>query len=427
LKESQQYLSCLSKRTLNPSFFLIGGWETEKTRFEFLNESVNQVNWRFCGGFFLGDKESIQDFIELSKQYYLVFMNTYKVLTWEVNFWSWLETFVGWKPTWFHTMFDDGIIKIPSQFYCKKFADPKKISYIYPFLEDFTPSSISHVCFRGNHILNTRYINYLLMENGVYHFCDPKKYIITKNVVSILDPDLFVPKIHYIMEDESVKLEPTIYPSGSNCEIFGFEDVRLYEYENKIRFIATNRNFAPVSSNRMIIGNYNLDKFSYENCKVIESPNNYQCEKNWIPIIQGQNEYFVYKWFPMEIYKVNYESNQLEHINTHFNTKTAPDVYRVRGSSTFIEINNELVGIVHFSDDCRPRSYYHMLVSLNKESLCPMKYSEPFCFHHIGVEFCTGFWHNDDEYIFWVSKMDRNPSMIRIPKHDIPLLFSFST
>jgi len=427
LKESQQYLSCLSKRTLASSFFAIGGWETEKTSFESLSESVYKVNWRFCGGFFIGDKDSVTEFIELSKQYYLVFMHTYKVLTWEVNFWSWLETFVGWKPTWFYTMFDDGIIKLPAQFYCQKFMDIKKTSYIYPLLEEFTPSSISHLYFRENHILNTRYINYLLMENGSYHFCDTKKQIITKNVISILDNNLFVPNIHYIMNDDTVELEPTVYPKDSKCDIFGFEDVRLYEYKNKIRFIATNRNFAPISSNRMIVGDYNLDTYGYENCRVIDSPNKHQYEKNWIPVIHGENEYFIYNWFPMQIYKVNYESNLLEHVHTHFNTKTAPDFYRIRGSSAFINIDNILLGVVHFSDDCRPRRYYHMLVSLNNDSLCPMKYSEPFCFQHIGVEFCTGFWKDNDEYIFWVSKMDRNPSMIRIPAHNIPLKFSFAT
>jgi hypothetical protein len=427
LSESQSYLSCLSKRTLAPSFVAIGGWGTEKTSFTSLIESFNDVNWRFCGGFLIGDKTSMTEFIELSKRYYPIFMNTYKKLTWEVNFWSFLETYVCWKPIWYHAMFDDSIIKIPSYLYCKKFDYIKIENHLYKVIDGFVPSSASHIYYKGQHLLNTRYINYLLNENGYYYFCDPNKHIITKNVVSTLENETFFPESHILMDDNSVKLAPTIYPEGSHCEIYGFEDIRLYEYKNEIRFVATNRNFAPIGKNRMVVGNYNLETSHYENCRLIDSPNNYQYEKNWIPIVVDSNEYFIYKWFPMEIYKINYEKNSLTHVYTYKNTLTAPDFYRVRGSSTFIEIDNMLVGVLHFSDEGKPRKYYHMLVSLDKESLCPLKYSEVFCFQHIGVEFCIGFWKHCDEYIFWVSKMDRNPSMIRIPIINIPLCFEFST
>jgi hypothetical protein len=427
ISESKEYISCLSKRTLADSFFAIGGWETEKTPFNKLTDSLNDVNWRFCGGFLLADKKSMLNFIELTNRYYPTFLNTYKKLTWEVNFWSYLETYVCWKPNWYHAMFDDSIIKIPAYLYCKKFNNIKIENHLYEVIDGFVPSSSSHIYFKGQHLLNIRYINYLLLENGGYYFCDPNKYIITKNIISKLNSDTFMPELNIIMDDSTVDLNPTIYPTGSKCDIFGFEDVRLYEYKNSIRFIATNRNFAPIGKNRMVVGNYNLETAHYEECRVIESPNNCQYEKNWIPIIVDETEYFIYKWFPMEIYKINYETNNLTHVYTYNNTLTAPDFNRVRGSSRFIEINDMLVGVVHFSDEGKPRKYFHMLIALNKDTLCPMKYSELFCFQNIGVEFCIGFWKQADEYIFWVSHMDRNLCMIRIPIVDIPFQFYFST
>jgi len=425
MSESHEYLSCLSKRTLETSFFAIGGWENEKISFQNLKKSLDNVNWRFCGGFFLADMNSMLEFIELSKQYFPIFMNTYKKLTWEVNFWSWLETFIGWNPVWFHTMFDDGIIKIPNHLYCKKLKNVIKSNYIYPNLENFYPSSINHIFFQGKHILNTRYVNYLLLDNGNYIFCDPNGKINTTNIVSYLNENTMIPESHYIMNNESIDLKNTIYPEGSKCNIFGLEDVRLYEYKNKLRFIATNRNFSPVGKNRMVVGDYNLQEYIYENCIIIDSPKNCYCEKNWIPIILNNNEYFIYTWYPMEIYKVNYEMKTLELVTIHQNTINCPNFYKVRGSTTFVDNGKELLGVLHYSDDGKPRKYYHMLVSLDKETLCPLKYSEPFYFHKLSIEFCIGFWKTHDQYFFWVSTMDRNPFMIHIPINEIPLPFSF--
>jgi hypothetical protein len=122
----------------------------------------------------------------------------------------------------------------------------------------------------------------------------------------------------------------------------------------------------------------------------------------------------------MEICKINPETKQLESVKKYYNTITAPNFNRVRGSSIFIDVGDYLLGVVHFSDDIVPRNYYHMLVALNKTTLCPIKYSQPFCFQHIGIEFCIGFWKQDNNYLFWVSKIDRNPCMIKIDMNEIP-------
>ena len=431
LKESQAQLVFLSNLKLTKKFFNVGGWEKTKTSFHELQ--CDNVVWRFCGGFLLGDTESIKEFTNLSNQYLHVFMNKYKKLIWEVNFWSWLETFVGWKPTWFHTMFNDGIIKIPVQLYCKLLSNTIKTTYSYEVHENFVPSSASHIYYKGHHFLNTRYVNYLIKEDGSYFYLDPDSNIVTKNYVSLLNNN-FIPNSYVLMNDESIDLKQTEYPNGDSCNIFGLEDIRLYEFNNKIRFIATNRNFAPINKNRMIIGDYNIETLKYDNCEIIDSPNNANCEKNWIPIIAKNIldildtthvEYFIYSWYPMEICKINPETKQLESVKKYYNTINAPNFNRVRGSSIFIDVGDYLLGVVHFSDDIVPRNYYHMLVALNKYTLCPIKYSQPFCFQHIGIEFCIGFWKQDNDYLFWVSKIDRNPCMIKIDSNEIPLCFDF--
>jgi hypothetical protein len=429
LKESQDQLLFISKLNLTNKFFTIGGWEKTKTPLDNLNNE--NVVWRFCGGFLLGDTESVKEFTNLSKQYLFVFMNLYKKLTWEVNFWAWLETFIDWKPIWFHTMFNDGIIKIPVNLYCRKLNNSIKTIYNYPADDKFIPSSASHIYYKGHHFLNTRYVNYLIREDGSYFYLDPDSHIITKNFISLLNKNN-IPNSYVVMDDNSIDLKETEYPNGSCCSIIGLEDIRLYEYNNKIRFIATNRNYAPINKNRMMIGDYNIETLKYDNCKMIGSPNDSIYEKNWIPIVTNKIEntsnmveYFIYSWCPMDICKINPETNELVSVKKYYNTITAPNFNRVRGSSVFIDIGECLLGVVHFSDDNVPRNYYHMLVALNKTTLCPIKYSQPFCFQHIGIEFCIGFWKQDNNYLFWASKIDRNPCMIKININEIPLCFDF--
>ena len=112
----------------------------------------------------------------------------------------------------------------------------------------------------------------------------------------------------------------------------------------------------------------------------------------------------------------------------------SPNFEKVRGSTTFVEVeNNDLVGLVHFSEELSPRRYYHMLVSLCKETLRPVKYSRVFEFQHVGIEFCTGFCIDTGEegeetkrrYRFWISKWDREPKMVTIDASQILLEYDF--
>jgi hypothetical protein len=51
-----------------------------------------------------------------------------------------------------------------------------------------------------------------------------------------------------------------------------------------------------------------------------------------------------------------------------------------------------------------------MMLILDKTSLKPIRYSEPFVFENVGIEFRI---YNGD-YEFWISRMDREPVVIYI-------------
>jgi len=62
--------------------------------------SLDTPCWRFCGGFFLGDKASVQRFCSLYKTHAPIMFNQYKKIMWEVNVWALLERDHGWRPWW---------------------------------------------------------------------------------------------------------------------------------------------------------------------------------------------------------------------------------------------------------------------------------------------------------------------------------------
>ena len=71
--------------------------------------TFDKIDWRFCGGFFLGDVESLEQFHHCYKE---SFSHLVK-LTWEVNVWALFEEW-GWKPNWYKADHNDSILNIPT-------------------------------------------------------------------------------------------------------------------------------------------------------------------------------------------------------------------------------------------------------------------------------------------------------------------------
>jgi hypothetical protein len=288
-----------------------------------------------------------------------------------------------------------------------------KTRYDYPVIENFFQSNTAYLYHDGTHILNTRFVNYSYGSNGRYIINHPKDTIITKNIVSILNDEL-LPYGYNEMDETNIGLQ------HNDLYSVGLEDIRLYACNGIVKFIATNVNYVGNIANRMIIGEYDIVNYRYVNSKIIQPPTNTSCEKNWVPIIKDGNECFIYTWSPFQIGKINHETNTLEIVESH--NISSPDFNRIRGSTIFIDYDEKYkIGVVHFCEETCPRQYYHLLVVLDKNTLRPISYSDPFCFQHYGVEFCIGFTMTDDNYVFWVSKKDNDTVMVSIDFSEITI------
>lgn len=467
LDSCQKLLQHYNSVQLDDNFLCIPGC-TDKISIDDSDSFVNRVNWRFCGGFFIGDQNSLEEFYNLYRFYFPQFLAKYKKITWEVNFWAWLEGIEPkWNPIWCKADHNDSIIEIPFYYHsislkniCTSSVDTdgcdlvdpscnnnyEKIKYNYPPMDGFSPSSASHLLLKvvdkdGNdtdkikHIINTRYINYKIIEDGIYYYYNPERNIISRNICSFLDEETFLPTSFIEVTEESIginKKEISHIQGMEDIRLFSSHDCKFVEGEtNEIEFIASSINYSNHSYNRMIVGKYLINelenKVSLTNGRVIDSPNigdhTYVCEKNWIPVI-GDSK-CIYKWSPFEIINIEADKNQPTPILSI--QVNSPICKRFRGSTIFIpsEDPNSLIGVVHFTEgQLKSLCYYHCLVIIDKDTLIPKKYSLPFYFENRAIEYCIGFYIKDNNYHFWISQMDRDPLLIIVSSSKFTNLFN---
>lgn len=84
---------------INPGITIPGCWNGKYNL-------LNHPSWRFCGGFFAGDKASINSMHSLSR---VVLQKTLPELTWEVNIWSIMESLYNFPFLWYKADHNDTI------------------------------------------------------------------------------------------------------------------------------------------------------------------------------------------------------------------------------------------------------------------------------------------------------------------------------
>ncbi len=425
---------------------------------------VDNINWRFCGGFMIGDGESFNELFDLYLEHFTPFMHKYRHITWEVNFWAWLEVNARWNITWYKADHDDSIVRVPSRLLAVKLhgrisdstaREQSSLATKYIPLTDqlpkkpgFFPMSASFININNLEckgkkggvtgrkplpeaentwfpVLNVRYINYQLDPQGRYIIHHPQGHLETLNLRCYLSDDLETVTSSEFMWEGMMQLKEY------DTSIKGLEDVRLYNDNGSIKYVATNRSYNPAQKIRIMTGDYNDSMAMFENGRILEPPTDTHCEKNWIPLPKGtygaqldakgaqlEKTQFIYRWSPFEVGVI--EHGQLKII------KSLPSkLPRIRGSTVPVRIegSNEYLCVVHYCEHGQQGlEYYHMLVKLNSE-FEPVQSSNPFYFNKVGIQYCIGFTieessvsplEKNKKLYFWFSEHDSNPGLIII-------------
>lgn len=195
----------------------------------------------------------------------------------------------------------------------------------------------------------------------------------------------------------------------------GLEDIRLFEAcDGTLRFLGPSRNYNEVARYDMVEGLYDAVRGETRVTRVLASPLDRMCEKNWAPVHRmsdGATDTFIYSWGPFRL--LDFDTASI--------TKTieTPSFFsQLRGSSGVIPFCGGYVAAVHSVKMLAPlkRKYLHWLVYLDA-SLSPKGVSPPFTFEDANTEYCLGISLDEDGGIisFFYSTFDHSSRIMRVP------------
>jgi tetratricopeptide (TPR) repeat protein len=265
---------------------------------------------------------------------------------------------------------------------------------------DYHPTSTSIFTYKGTTYHNVRFVNYDIDHKTGSYMMKEGKYtdyhkVRTQNA-------LWTPERTLKMNDASVTLP------RKDKHILGLEDVRVYT--NKVVDLCFTATTAEYSDKiRILQGKYHVDTGIYSECRLIESPRDQECEKNWIPI-DGTDD-IIYRWHPMEFGRLSGSTLSI------YNEYPTPKFFEhLRGSAVPIRVGDELWCLVHFVEYSTPRKYYHCFVALSAQTYRPRAISLPFVFRENTIEYCIGVALRNEKTIEFVfSSMDDNPCCMHVP------------
>ena len=271
----------------------------------------------------------------------------------------------------------------------------------------FTSSSSSLIKNKNNdgYLLNIRYVNYLIQDDGNYKNCE--KHIITSN--------------QYIEFDQNFNILKDVWMNLTydNRLYIGIEDVKIFYDKNKENIKYIGSGFHKNNSIGIVSGNYDINSKNFQINELKQNFIDTSCEKNWVFVNYNDDDYVIYDWHPLKICKID-ENNMLKIVET----KTMPKIYsRVRGSTCGfnyvkklgnnyngnIVINieeTEIWFVSHIVSYEAPRHYYH-IISVFDSNMNLLRYSAPFKFEGEPIEYCLSIVVEDEEVLINYSTWDR--------------------
>ena len=260
----------------------------------------------------------------------------------------------------------------------------------------------------GGYIMNVRYVNYFITPTGAYLNCD--KYIITQNKCLQLNNEL------------SIQSEKMFDLPFVDRRYIGTEDIKIFYDKNASQIMFIGTEFQKNDTIGISIGHYDTNA-NILIPKEIKCPShNSSCEKNWIYIDFKESAHILYKWSPLEICKLNEDTNNIELVET----KQMPQLFsHARGSTCGFSYSfkkysvtpnaeeklsfehiTEIWFIVHLVSYENPRHYYHVIAVFDS-SMNLLRYSAPFVFEGDSIEYSLSLVVEYDRVLINYSNWDR--------------------
>lgn len=274
-----------------------------------------------------------------------------------------------------------------STYYAKSAADLmpslklKKFDFIPN--DNYRPMNPSIVNNNDELWMIQRTVNYIIRPDGSYDMGNDHA-IRTRNYLIRLNDNL------EILHSEEI-YPPLDLPNPEYNLVIGWEDCRLFFWNNEPFCTATVRELNKEGYCEIVLSAITREsdnKLHFSDYKVINPTfTGKQHEKNWMPLISGQEIYFVYSSDPARVVDVN--GNLVSSRPTHI----AADSYR--GGGPLLQFEDGWLAVVHESHVMpdNQRKYMHRFVWYDQNANL-LKHSEAFYIHTLGIEFVAGLARN---------------------------------
>lgn len=250
-----------------------------------------------------------------------------------------------------------------------------------PLLSEFKPAegwnalNPSVVNLTGTLFVLQRTVNYIRTDKADYEMPPDDPVIRTRNFLGT--DHASPPEI----------LPPCDLPDPLYGQVIGFEDARLFWWREAFWCSSTVRELNVVGHCEQVLARIGLDD-TLSDWRVIGPEGPKRTEKNWMPLVDGDNLRFVYLCDPTRVID--------ERGVTVAETIPTIAADQFRGGSQAIPFDDGWLMIVHVVHH-RPhdRVYHHRFVWLDADYVL-RKTSHEFYLHHHGIEFVAGMaWHPD--------------------------------
>jgi hypothetical protein len=273
-------------------------------------------------------------------------------------------------------------------------------SFVYNGRNFYSSSACIWKTESDNYAMNIRYVNYRIDELGRYLDCDDLIISINKYIEF---NDLSI--IPFSLEKEILFKLPQEFK-----RYVGIEDVRVYNG----KYIGTGQFNCDGETIGLVYGDYSLSPDGLDNPKEIRlsgellqflgKESQPLCEKNWVFY---EPNHIVYNWFPLILCNLSEQESESELISV----KEMPKFFRfVRGSTCGVLYQNEIWFITHIVSNGSPRIYYHSFAVFD-ESMNLLRFSAPFKFSDVKIEYCLGFIIENGNIIISYSKYDKTTNI----------------
>lgn len=266
--------------------------------------------------------------------------------------------------------------------------------------DNFTSSSPCILSHKDGYLLNVRYVNYTIRDDGSYNFKHSDGKITTINRVYTLDTNLSITSDKWLDDVERTDLRYQ-----------GVEDVKVFQDKDTLLFLGTVEH---PQTGAITVGHGTYDmSLNLLKSEAFTSPAGRSCEKNWCYFHDAHGDRrVVYDWSPLTIGVDSGNRLMIQKKDTN-----VPQFFSdVRGSSNGTRVGDELWFLCHIANYTTPRTYYHVIVILDINTLAYKKHSILFKFNSDCIEYALGLVVETERILISYSRMDRTSAVIVVPR-----------